>query len=60
VEVVVSEIYVKLTVMQQKKLRGFLNTVSTDGDVVRKVFHEEGLVKIPPIKRYEAEIRGFT
>lgn len=39
-------------------LPGFLNTVSADGRTVQKRFQEEGLVKIPPTRRYGAELRA--
>jgi aminoglycoside phosphotransferase (APT) family kinase protein len=41
-----------------KILPGFLNTVSTDGRTVQKRFQEERLVKIPPTRRYGAELRA--
>ena len=44
--------------MKEKILPGFLNTVSTDGTYVQKRFKEEGLVKIPPARRYRAELNA--
>lgn len=44
------------TNMREEQLPGFLNNVFAEENTVRKQFKEEGLVKIPPARRYAAEL----